>query len=878
MPGHIPTRTAQSRTVLGLATALLLIFHSFTASAQIHLDLPAQPLAQALTTLGSLANLNIYFDPAAVDGIRSPALKAELRPDDALARLLAGTRLRAVRVDENTVRVIADPGEKRAQSTHAPSTGAAYVPNSVHLAYAGDNQHVDAESRFAAADPSADSAGNTGASESRRGLEEVVVTAEKREERLQDVPVPVTAISADTLVESNQLRIQDYYSSVPGINVSPMGLHSVQTLSMRGITTGSFGNSPVAGITIDDVPLGSSTSVGGGVVAPDIDPSDLSRIEVLRGPQGTLYGASSLGGLLKFVTADPSTEGLSARIQAGTEAVHNGDGAGYSFRGSINAPLNDTLAVRLSGFTREDPGYVDNPIYNLRDVNEIHARGGQLSALWRPTDTFSLKLSALYQDQNAGGSSDINVANSGYVGPPLGDLQQTYFPGIGKNERKVEAYSATARLKFGGADLTSVTGYNVVSYFDTFDFSYALGAFANSLFPPADGGPIYEHGITNKFTQELRLAMPLGSRIDWLLGGYYTHESSRYFETIYATDIATGNNLGVLYLTPSAPTDSNIFEEYAAFTDLTFHITDQFDIQIGARESHIKQSTANLVGTGPLVGGVAITNPTATSYSPFTYLFTPEYKFSKDLMVYSRLASGYRAGGGGSQGPTATCVVNHFPCSYNPDKTYNYEVGIKGDTLDRMLTFDASVFYIDWKDIQVAAVSQGLYGYISNGGKAKSQGAELSLDIRPLDQLTLSARFAYTDAVLTENFPGFPNGSVYGASGNRLPDTSRFTAYFAAERSFTLSSSLTALLGADVRYVGDHMGQFNSTPERQYFPPYAQTDAHVGLIYDTWSATLFVNNVTDRRGLLAGGLGTYPPFAFTVIQPRTVGLTLSKTF
>src|SRR5580704_13705937 len=189
-------------------------------------------------------------------------------------------------------------------------------------------------------------------------LEEIVVTAQKREERQQDAPVPTTALGGQTLIDSNQLRLQDYYTSVPGLNLTNNG-GGQSVVAIRGLTTGAGAN-PTVGIVVDDAPFGSTRSLAGSF-APDIDPGDLARVEVLRGPQGTLYGASSLGGLIKFVTADPSTDHLSGRVQTGISDVYNGNQLGYNVRGSINVPLSDAVAVRASGFTREDPGYIDNP-------------------------------------------------------------------------------------------------------------------------------------------------------------------------------------------------------------------------------------------------------------------------------------------------------------------------------------------------------------------------------------------------------------------------------------------------------------------------------------------------------------------------------------
>src|SRR3984957_2055274 len=244
---------------------------------------------------------------------------------------------------------------------------------------------------------------------------EIIVTAEKKEERLQDVPVPVSVLSADTLLEFNEVRLQDYYTSVPGLTVIPTNTGS-PALTIRGITTNAYSN-PTVGITVDDVPYGSSTNMGGGPLVPDLDPSDLARIEVLRGPQGTLYGASSIGGLLKFVTVDPTTDDVSGSVQAGMSSVRNGAELGYNVSGAANVPLSDTLAVRASGFTRQDPGYVDNVETGQRGVNKTDVDGVRFAALWRPSNDFSLKVSALLQDATANGSSNVDVE------PGLGDLQ-----------------------------------------------------------------------------------------------------------------------------------------------------------------------------------------------------------------------------------------------------------------------------------------------------------------------------------------------------------------------------------------------------------------------------------------------------------------------
>ena len=295
---------------------------------------------------------------------------------------------------------------------------------------------------------------------SPNAIAEVIVTAQKREERLQDVPIPMSVVDTTSLTVDNKVKITDFYSQVPGLSIAPSTMSS-QTLSIRGITTGAVGSgppnpSPIVGVTVDDVPYGGMG--GGDQLVPDFDPGDLQRIEVLRGPQGTLYGASSMGGLVKFVTADPSFAGVSGRLEAGTNSVQNGSELGYTFRGSVNVPLSSDFAVRASAFTRQDPGYIDDPVLGLKGVNEDRASGGHLTALWQPTDTFSLKLSALYQTITGNGTSDVTPNPPAFFGvPALRDLQQFYIRAVNTlgYDRKAQAYSALLAYKIGNAELVS---------------------------------------------------------------------------------------------------------------------------------------------------------------------------------------------------------------------------------------------------------------------------------------------------------------------------------------------------------------------------------------------------------------------------------------
>ena len=301
-------------------------------------------------------------------------------------------------------------------------------------------------------------------------------------------------------------------------------------------------------------------------------------------------------------------------------------------------------------------------------------------------------------------------------------------------------------------------------------------------------------------------------------------------------------------------------------------------MQIGGRESHVSQSYSE-ADIGPYVilfNGVQspfFIPELKTDSNAFTYLVTPRFKVNSDLMVYARLASGYRAGG--------INAGTGVPRQYKPDKTENYELGLKGDFLNHRLSVDTSIYYINWKDIQINVLDSQTQGtYFTNGSGAKSEGIELSAEAKPLTGLTLSAWIVWDDAVLTQAFPPGGQIAVNGASGDRLPYTSRFSGNLAVEQDFPLVGSVQGLVGGSVSYVSSREGVFTpSIPEqRETFPAYAKTDLRAGLKYDTWTANFFVNNVADKRGVLSGGLGAVPPFAYLLIQPRTIGLSVVKTF
>jgi len=257
----------------------------------------------------------------------------------------------------------------------------------------------------------------------------------------------------------------------------------------------------------------------------------------------------------------------------------------------------------------------------------------------------------------------------------------------------------------------------------------------------------------------------------------------------------------------------------------------------------------------------------------FNYLITPQYKFSPDLMVYARFASGFRSGGGFNPLSLTNPTV---PETQAPDETKNYEVGIKGSLFDRAVSFDVSLYYIDWKDILLTLVAGGL-SYGANGSAAKSEGIEVSVQTKPTDGLTLSGWFTYSNAVLTE--PLGAASTAFGPAGSRLPFSPRYSGNLTAKQTFPISGDMTGYVGGSVSYVGNSVGNFLGTAApRQKYPDYIRADLNFGVDSGPWNANIYVNNLTDRRALIGGGAGVQPAFGYYYLQPRNIGLSVSRTF
>jgi iron complex outermembrane recepter protein len=688
---------------------------------------------------------------------------------------------------------------------------------------------------------------------------EIVVTARKRADPIQRVPQSVTALSGAQLNAMGAQSIEDYFSQVPGLNFISTGNVGEHELVLRGVTAGVSG-SPTVGIYVDDVPYGSSSQLAeGGLFSLDLLPFDMDHIEVLRGPQGTLYGANTLGGLLKYVTNQPNSQAFEGDGQLDLSKVEDG-GWGGGGKLMLNIPLAaGKAALRVSGYDEVDPGWIQNVGLGKRDVNRTMEDGIRAALLFTPTSSLSIKLSVLGQHISNRGTSFEDVDVDTHV-PIFGDLKQSRIvPEFLR--QKYWQYAGTVTLDTPIGQLISVSSYSTLNSSNQADETLGLGF-------PSKGTNV---ASTKKTTEELRLVSRPGTPIEWLVGAFYTHENSNQeedFEAVGPPFDAFNPLLHVHF-------PSHLTEE-AVFGDLTWHATSKFDITLGARGAHNKQSFV-VTETGAFAGAV---QPGNSSNTTWTWLVNPAYHFTKDVMLYGRFATGYRPGGPNVLPPEA---AGQFPATFGPDKTNNYEIGLKGSFLQHRLVFDVAAYDVEWKNIQLIAFINGFSG-LANGKGARSRGIEFAAEARPAAGLTLSLNGAYTNAKLTGDAP-----AVGGADGNVVPLVPKFSGSANADYDFPVGGKVRGFGGMSFRFAGRRQASFVGNPAAGIDPvsapftlrSYGLLDFHAGVTDGRWRLTAFLKNATNKRAELTATTsapGSGNPAELTVIQPRTFGLTLARSF
>jgi outer membrane receptor protein involved in Fe transport len=700
----------------------------------------------------------------------------------------------------------------------------------------------------------------------REGIQDIVVTAGKQSSKLSEVGGAVSAISGDTLRKMNADKIQDYLGFVPGVSLTSLGRPGQTQISIRGISSQSVG--PATAIYVDEIPFGQSSNESqGAAYSPDLDPSDLERVEVLKGPQGTLYGASSLGGLVKYVTRPPSLD--HTEIETGEElsSVDHGD-LGYKFRASGTTPIiNDVLGIRVSGYYRRDPGFVDNIADGEKNVNRGHSYGGRAALLFKPTDRLSIKLGAMLQNNYGHGMNEVDYNVTATAPPPFvptyGDLKN--FRYIDQpNHVNNQVYSAEIHYDLGPVNLVSATGVTRERIDRLLDVTGQYSRYVHNV--PGDGTTIGLNAGYNvdKTTQEVRLQSRENGKFEWVVGGFYQDESSNDLSRAFYRDASGALEPGVFGI-PVTTGSNNHLKEYAGFINATYYVFPNFDVSAGYRHSRIDQDNFKLT-TGLVYNQASpdtVTTRTDIAHDNVnTYSFGARWRLTPRLLFYVRAASGFRPGGGRTL-PPAGVAVGLAP-TYQPDRVWSYEAGLKATALDNKLSVNIDAFWIDWKNIQNLQLIESFFVQ-GNAGNARSRGIEADVQLEPIHGLNLTGSFAYTDAVYTQG-----NAAADVAAGDELNAIAKYTASLRAEYERPLVGDWQGFVGGDIQYRSSELDVINYR-----MPAYTLFGLHAGAETDHLRASVFVTNLTDKRGLLGTTTGNA---SWAVVQPRTIGVSLSQKF
>lgn len=738
-------------------------------------------------------------------------------------------------------------------------------------------------------------------------IEEVVVTATRRAASVQDISLSVTAVTGAQLENIGADNIQDYYRIIPNMAVVDRGPGGRQ-YSIRGISSGIVSQgAATVGVYIDEMPI-SATGF-----QPDLSVYDLERVEVLRGPQGTLFGEGSLGGTVRMITPSPSTEGFDADISLDFSSTSEG-GNNSAVNGMVNLPLSDNAALRFIGYYRDLDGFIDRvpnpvgidfdfgaaigapgafqpllntgPISGEEDINGEQTTGGRLSLLWMPTDDLEVKLSYLDQQSEFDGRNVENAA--------LGELESNFI----LDERvddDLDLTNLTITYDLGWASLLSSTS--------VYDRERTIVADTNflglSLPIPVQlaGTATVTTELQDQVSQELRLTSSSDGRVNWTVGAFYLDKDNG-FEQIVVDEFdyfVNWTNIffeSIVGFFPSPPfpitspnqildqTGSNEETQFAFYGEVDYQLNDAWTATVGARyydyekTDSIVNNDINIVGLG-LSDGTFDADDSGTNLK-FGLSYNPP---ETDWLVYASASEGFRIGGT-NQAPG----IPEENVTYGPDSLWNYEFGAKATLADGRLQINSALYYVDWSDIQLS-LPFGFSFAVANAGEARIIGAEIEVVARPTENWDLAFAIGVNDGELTEDAPGADNPANPnpGFDGDRLPGTPDINASISAQRNFTLAGN-DAFLRFDYTYTGDSTTTFNESSvrgggESSFFEldSYSLLNLRFGVDFDRWRGTIFVDNATDELAELLTDNAAFVTRT-TRNRPRTVGVKLQYDF
>jgi iron complex outermembrane receptor protein len=738
------------------------------------------------------------------------------------------------------------------------------------------------------------------------GVPELVVTATRREEKLSRIPVSVTAFTSENLDRLGIKQIEDVVQQTPSLQFSKAAGYTAgfsNSISIRGVS--SLVGAATTGVYIDDTPVQVRTLL---IVSGNNYPKvfDLDRVEVLRGPQGTLFGAGSEGGALRFITAQPNFSKFSGTARAELGFTKGGSPS-YEGGLAMGGPLvDDKLAARASVWYRRDGGWIDRVNGNNGDVlhhngNTEESFAGKFALSWKVTPTLTLTPSVFYQrihddertQYRESLSSPGNYRSASFIPEPLTD--------------KFVLPALRAQFEGNGFSVISNTSYFKRDYISTFDYTdYLLAAIGHPDLPVPAGLPGGEDQSISQirqrnFTQELRVQSAAGSRLQWVVGAFYTDNKQDGQQNIpaLASDEILRRTLGVGWtgILGRPFVDGNqVFQtllrsterQEALFADVTYSITDKLKFNAGVRFAHTSFSY-DQVSAGPLVAAVPQLSGGKQSEKPITPKFGLSYQIDPNNFVYFSAAKGFRIGGAQPQlidrcnPELASIGYSKSPTSYQSDSLWSYEVGSKNSFFGGRVRVAGSLYYIDWKNIQsrVALLSCGGSVIIANLGSATSKGGDLSVQAKLFQDLMLSAAVGYNDTTYNQTIAS-SSGAIFSKKGQVIGGAP-FNMSVSGQYDFRGFADLPMYVRADFQHQSAGPAPdplvFGYDAAIPRMPSTNNLNLRAGVTFKRWDISAFVKNATNAHPALFRAHKTNSLIFYnTTVTPLNGGITAILKF
>ena len=743
-------------------------------------------------------------------------------------------------------------------------------------------------------------------------LEEVTVTANKlNATKVLDTPTSIQAISGDALQNAGVSGIMDVAGEIPGLSVQDLGPGDKKYV-IRGINSTGYATT---GVYYGEAVISGSNADDGGGFESDIRLYDIDHIEVLRGPQGTLYGASSMSGTIRFVPKLPDLNSFGGYATVeGSDTAHTEHG-NYNVNGAVNLPLIDgTLAVRMVGWKEYDAGYVNairvgsgvtatplslttgsEPRGLVDGINNDAVAGGRIMVRYQPFDKLTFDLNYTGQSETSNGSSRYTPAgttafNLGPITPVQGcDLCNTDVT-LSPWADHLKVFGGTVTYDTGAGTITGTSNqFNRDTNF-TFDSTPVLVSFGVPV--PAETLEPREREVNSS---ELRYASAFDGPVNFVSGVYREHEHQFLSVDVISTgynglplgpfcdnnscDAGTFPETGTTFF---GRTDERSTTSYAGFGEVTWKATDALTAVAGIR--YFTESLEGVqIQTHPF-GGFPATNTNLVpvddpneTFNKFTWRANVSYKVNEGLLAYATVSTGFRSGG-------LNAVSEPFepiPAAYAPDSLTNFELGGKGRLLDGLFDYQADVYFIRWNNIQVQeTTADAAFVYQGNAGEAKVKGLELELTARPFQYFTAELAGSWQEAYLADGASAaqYALNPTLGRTGDSIPNVPRFQANLGLNYTRPVMLDWEGMAALDVTYRGAENSYFASNSFNIPLASYTLLGLRLGAIKDQWSFTAFAHNLTNRRAQVSAINSSQDPDALLTIQPRTIGLSVTRKF